>query len=103
MGRSGQIAAHFSYDAGGGQKGWPVRSTSVQFSDVNGMAATGTTVFAIPMEGVNLGWWAMIPYTALALQPGAWMIDAYGSQVYQPWENHLVLEPVLFPGAGPFH
>ena len=95
MGRSGQIVTYFSYDAGGGQKGWPVRSTSMQFSDINGMAATGTTTFSIPAEGVNLGWWAMIPYTALALQPGGWILDASGNQVYQPWENHLILEPVL--------
>ena len=55
MGRSGQIVTYFSYDAGGGQKGWPVRSTWMQFSDINGMAATGTTTFSIPAEGVNLG------------------------------------------------
>jgi hypothetical protein len=96
MGRSGQVVVYFFFDAGGGQKGWAVGSTQVRFSDVNGFAATGTPPFSIPSEGMTTSWWATIPYNALVLQAGYWGTDAYGSQMYFPVQNRLVLEPVLY-------
>ncbi|MGA2477578.1 MAG: C1 family peptidase [Spirochaetia bacterium] len=94
-GKSAQVVNYFYGDAGG-MKGLPVPSRSMQFADVNGVAATGTTPFTIPAEGLNGAWWAVIPYEVLTLVPGAWLTDAYGSSFYQPAQNRLVLEPVLF-------
>jgi hypothetical protein len=96
LGRSAQIVAHFYHDAGGGQKGWPVPDTSIQFSDIYGFAATGTQPFTIPAEGTNVGWWAMIPYSSLVVQAGSWQTDIYGNPGYLPAQNPLVLEPVLY-------
>ena len=62
----------------------------------NGVAATCTTPFIIPAEGLNGAWWAVIPYEVLTLVPGAWLTDAYGSSFYQHGANRLVLEPDLF-------
>lgn len=96
MGRSAQVVVYFFFDAGGGRKGWAVGGTLVQFSDVNGFAATGTPPFAIPSEGMTTSWWATIPYNAMMLQGGSWVTDAYGNPVYLPVQNRLVLEPVLY-------
>jgi hypothetical protein len=94
-GRMEQVVCYFYWDAGG-TKGLPVPSRSAQFADVNGAAATGTPPYALPAEGVTGTWWAVIPYEVLALGPGTWMLDAYGANVYQPAQNRLVMEPVLF-------
>jgi hypothetical protein len=94
-GRMEQVVCYFYWDAGG-MKGPPVPSRSAQFADVNGAAAAGTPPYAIAAEGFTGTWWAVIPYEVLALGAGTWMIDAYGNSVYQPAQNRLVLEPVLF-------
>jgi hypothetical protein len=94
-GRLAQVVNYFYGDAGG-MKGMPVPSRSIQFADVNGVAATGTPPFTIPAEGLRSSWWAVIPYEVLALVPGSWVVDAYGASFYQPMQNRLLLEPVLF-------
>ena len=91
LGRSAQIVAHFYHDAGGGQKGWPVPDTSIQFSDIYGFAATGTLPFTIPAGGTSVGWWAMIPYSSLVVQAGSWQTGIYGNPGYLPAQNSLVL------------
>lgn len=95
IGRAAQVVIHFYYDAGGGQKGAPVRSLLSQFSTIYGDAATGTESYNIPPDGLSVNWAAWIPYTALDVPSGQWVSTPQG-QVYQPAITALVAEPTLF-------
>ena len=61
-----------------------------------GLAATGTQRFALPNQDmVDWQWNAYIPYACLVLRQGGMMPTPFGWQ-YQPWQNLLLAEAVLF-------
>ena len=95
IGQVAQVVIHFYFDAGGGQKGAPVRSLLAQFSTIYGDAATGTEPYNIPPDSLGMSWAAWIPYAALDVPSGQWVSTPQG-EVYQPAITALVAEPTLF-------
>ncbi len=90
-----QVVIFFFFDAGGGQKGPPVRSVNAAYATVDGSAACGTLRYPIPAEGLRTTWAAWIPYDALYLYAGQWVQGPSGP-VYQPYVSALLAEPVLY-------
>ncbi len=95
MGRTDQVVIHFYFDAGGGQRGYPVRSLNTYYADVNGYTACGTAVYPVPPEGLSTTWQTWIPYNAFDVPYGQWVMTAQG-QVYQEAVNYLIAVPTLF-------
>ncbi len=95
LGRTDQIAVYFYYDNGHGAPGAPVPSNDARFADLNGYAACGTQVYAVPAEGLSNTWIAWIPYSALAAPVGRWEATPQGN-VYRQRETGLLAQAVLF-------
>lgn len=93
--RMAQVVIHFYFDAGGGQKGAPVRSLLSEFSTIYGDAATGTPQYSITPSGLRMNWVAWIPYQALNVPSGGYVETPEGA-VYQPAITALIAEPTLF-------
>jgi len=87
-----QVVVLFYYNNGYGGKGQPVGSTNGYFMMPDGAAATGTSAYTIPYNGVNVNWSAFIPYSALNCQKGSY--DMWGN--YQAYTSYIVAEPILF-------
>lgn len=94
-GRVNQVVIWFFWAGPNGTKGAPVKSLNAQYATAFGDAACGTAKYPVPEQGLKTTWAAWIPYSALHLWAGQWQNTPAG-QVYQPYVNNLVAEPVLF-------
>jgi hypothetical protein len=95
VGASDQVVISFWFDAGGGQKGVPVRSLHPAYATVYGQADCGTALYPTPPQGLQTTWFAWIPYAALDLAAGGWLQGPTGPY-YQQAVSYLVAEPVLY-------
>jgi hypothetical protein len=95
LGRADQVVVYFLYNRGDGTPGMPVSGTTLPYADVNGFAACGTQVYQLPSQDVQTTWTCWIPYGALSVPIGQWMMTWQGN-VYQPRDTPLLAQAVLF-------
>jgi hypothetical protein len=95
LGRNDRVTVYFFYDDGNGTVGAAVLSNDSRFADARGNAVCGTQIYAIPSEGLHTNWITWIPYAALGLPVGQWVISDQGGD-YHPRETRLLAQAVLF-------